>query len=566
MTVYDLKHVKLPSLTGRALRAFAAALENPVTGQLLMGQLLKDAGMFKLRDTVLTEPPTNFPLATAEAEAIKRKGEITADNLANLTQEIAASQTPSTPFNTILDFHQAYQAGETTPLEVAVRVLTAIQESDEGERPLRAMVATNQADLMAQAQASAARWSAGQPLSLLDGVPVAVKDELDQTPYPTKVGTRVLGQQSATSDATVVARLRKVGALLIGKANMHEIGINPDGSNAHNGHVRNPYDLDCESGGSSSGPAAATAAGFCPVSIGADGGGSIRVPASHCGLVGLKATFGRISETGAAPLDWSVAHVGPIGATVADVALTYSLIAGVDETDPNTLVQPPVSVAGWQTGHLRGVTLGIFSDWFNHCEPEIAQACRKMVTAFEQAGATIREIEIPELDLMRIAHATTILTEMASSMDNLNVDRKQMAPSTRINLRVGNAATARDYIQAQRVRTRAMAHFAKVFAEVDVIVTPTTAVSAPKIPNNNESGWSDLTTVTEIMRYVFPANFTGHPAISFPVGYTNAGLPIGMHGMGRHWEEHLLLRLAYVAEGVVERKRPFLTFDAMRKA
>ena len=156
MTIYDLKHVNLPSLTGRALRTFAAAVENPVSGQLLIGRLLKDAGMFKLRDTLLTEPPTNFPLATAEAEAIKAKGEITAlapatGDPTTLTQEIAASQLPATPFNTILDFHQAYQANTTTPVEVAVRVLTAIQESDARKRPLRAMVATNQADLMAQA-------------------------------------------------------------------------------------------------------------------------------------------------------------------------------------------------------------------------------------------------------------------------------------------------------------------------------------------------------------------------------------------------------------------------------
>lgn len=562
MSVYDLQRVNLPSLTGRALRAFAATVENRVSGSMVLGRLLKDAGMYKLRETAMSEPPTNFPLAIVEAQALTPH--ITAVDLDTLVDQIKAAKQPSTPFATALDFANAYQSGQATPTQIAEKVLASIAASDADERPLRAMLAVEHQDVLQQAEAATARWAAGKPLSLLDGVPVAVKDELDQTPYPTKVGTVVLGTEPAEADATVVARLRAAGALLIGKANMHEIGINPDGANAHYGHVRNPYDLAHESGGSSSGPAAATAAGFCPIALGADGGGSIRVPAAHCGLFGIKATFGRISGRGAAPLDWSVAHTGPIATSVADLVLAYSLIAGRDEQEPVSHHQPPVSVDGWQTGHLQGVTLGVFTDWFDHCEPEIAQTCRAMVTAFEQAGATVREIEIPGLDLMRIAHATTILVEMSASMDNLGVDRKQMAPSTRINLAVGSAATGRDYIQAQRVRTRALETFKKVFAKVDVIVTPTTAVTAPKIPAGSEtSGWSDLTTVTEIMRYVFPSNFTGHPAMTFPVGYTAAGLPIGMQGMGRHWEEHLLFRLAYVAEGVVERKRPILHYQML---
>ena len=148
-------------------------------------------------------------------------------------------------------------------------------------------------------RAATARIRAGSPLSIFDGVPVAIKDEVDQTPYPTTVGTTFLGRAPAAQDATAVARLRAAGALLIGKANMHEIGINPNGCNAHYGPARNPYDPTRDSGGSSSGPAVAVAAGLCPVSLGADGGGSIRIPASLCGLVGLKPTFGRVSEFGA---------------------------------------------------------------------------------------------------------------------------------------------------------------------------------------------------------------------------------------------------------------------------
>ncbi len=214
------------------------------------------------------------------------------------------------------------------------------------------------------------------------------------------------------TDATVVARLRAAGALLIGKANMHEIGINPNGANAHYGAARNPYDTARDPGGSSSGPAAAVAAGLCPIAIGADGGGSIRIPASLCGLVGLKPTFGRVSEAGAAPLCWSVAHIGPLGATVEDVALAYGLIAGPDTRDPNSQRQPAVGLAGWNdrlTWH--GLTVGVYRPWFRHAAPAVVAANEAMLAQFERAGAQVREIVVPELDAMRLAHIIIILSE-----------------------------------------------------------------------------------------------------------------------------------------------------------
>jgi Asp-tRNA(Asn)/Glu-tRNA(Gln) amidotransferase A subunit family amidase len=399
---------------------------------------------------------------------------------------------------------------------------------------------------------------------VLDGVPVAVKDEVDMMPYPTTVGTKFLGRTPATADSTVVARLRAAGALLLGKTNMNEIGINPEGINAHHGAVRNPYHLDHDSGGSSSGSAAAVAAGFCPVAVGADGGGSIRVPAGHCGVVGLKATYGRVSEYGAAPLDWSVAHLGPIGATVGDVALAYAVMAGRDEADAHTWGQTAVSLDDWHNGDLSGLKLGIFRDWFNHATPEIVGACETMLGHLVKAGAQVCEIEIPELEAMRIAHAVTILSEMATAMGQYPENWSDFAASTRINLTVGRAATARDYVQAQRMRTRAMQIFARVYEEVDVVLTPGTAVTAPPIPAGGiPDGWSDLSTVTEVMRYVIPGNLVGLPALTFPVGYDAKGLPISMQVMGRHWQEHVLFRVASVVERVVERKRPLLHYPIL---
>lgn len=550
---YNLASLDLPTLRGRTLRMFAAAIDSRPLSGALTSQLLKQGGIIDLRAKTFGDAPTFYPLALAEAEAQRDAPPLDWQAL----QDRLLRRENREPFPSAADYARAYRAGTTTPEAVAEAALAAIADADDDPRPLRAFRAIDRADVLKQARAATERLRAGRPLSLLDGVPVAVKDEVDQVPYGTTVGTSFLGQTPATQDATVVARLRAAGALLLGKTNMHEIGINPDGFNEHYGIIRNPYNLQCHAGGSSNGSAAAVAAGFCPVAIGADGGGSIRIPAALTGLVGLKATFGRVSERGAAPLTWSMGHLGPIGATVSDVALVYACIAGPDPDDPNSLHQPPVSLDQWDVADLRGVRLGIYAPWFEHADPQIVEDCRAIVERLVEMGATVHEIEIPELDEMRVAQALTILAEMAANMAAHEVHWDELSPSTRVNLTLGRAATAADYLQAQRVRTRAIDHFRRAFAVCDVILTPATAVTAPIVPDNCEAdGWSDLNTVTELMRFAMPGNLTGLPAIAFPVGYDPRGLPTAMQAMGRPWEEHLLLRVAYAAELVVARRCP----------
>jgi Asp-tRNA(Asn)/Glu-tRNA(Gln) amidotransferase A subunit family amidase len=427
------------------------------------------------------------------------------------------------------------------------------------------MIAVDREDVLRQARDAAERIRRGEARSVLDGVPVAVKDELDMIPYPTKVGTTFLGTSPATQDATAVARVRAAGALLIGKANMHEIGIGVTGFNPHYGTPRNPYDSAHYTGGSSSGPATAVAAGLCPVAIGADGGGSIRVPAAFCGVVGLKATHGRMSEFGAAPLDWSVAHVGPLAATATDAALAYGLMAGPDPQDPLSRHQPPPTLAGWDDLDLNGLTLGIFWPWFRHASEEVVAACESLLAGFQERGAQVREIALPGLEAGRVAHVITIASEMNAALEShYQAHHKEYGLDVRLNLALSRAFTARDYIRAQQARTRLIRNFETALANVDLIITPSTGIVAPAIPPAAlKDGDSDLTTLTEIMRFATPANMTGLPAISFPAGYTDAGLPIGMQAMGRAWEEPTLLRLALVAEQMVERRRPRVWFDLL---
>lgn len=551
MSDYDLHSLNLPILYGKMLSIFAAVAGNPLTQPLLMGSLLENGGILKLRKMQFTEDPTYFPLIIPPEHA--------AGPMDTPQYAPANNRTPRDcmPFNLVRDYALAYRQGSLTPLQAAEQAIQAIAESEHTSPPLHAFSASLPEDILKQAELSTEWLRIGRPRSFLEGVPVAVKDELDLVPHPTTVGTKFMGTQPVRQDSHVAARLRAAGVLLVGKTNMHEIGIAPNGENVHHGRIANPYDLQRDPGGSSSGSGAAVAAGIVPAAIGADGGGSIRVPASLCGVVGLKPTFGRVSEAGAAPLCWSVAHLGPMGASVEDVALIYQIIAGPDPSEPLTQQQPPVTLEGWNTPHLKGMRLGIYPDWFQHASREVIEVNEKMVAEFEKAGAVVVEVVLPELDAMRVAHVVTILSEMAASMKNYHEHWGDFAASTRLNLVLGQMMSAQDYIQAQRMRTRAIRIFANVYREVDVILTPATALAAPKVPPRALSnGWSDLSTDTEMMRYVFPGNFAGMPAISFPSGYNAEGMPVGMQAMGRHWEEHLLLRVAYNAELHLTRRLP----------
>lgn len=551
-TVYDLKSVKLPYLSGGLLKLFAALVEGPLKS-LLIPSLFESAGITWLRKQVINEAPTTMPIHYA-------------DTLADQSLSAPEKEWPRASaiyasgfqFASVFDYAKAYRDGKTTPEEVAVKLLDAIDASDSTAQPLRAMIAVDRADVMKQAREATERIKAGRPLSIFDGAPVAVKDEVDMLPYPTTVGTAFLGKSPAKEDATIVARMRAAGALLIGKANMHEIGINVTGLNPHHGVTRNPYNPNHFTGGSSSGSATAVAAGLVPVAISADGGGSIRIPAAFCGVFGLKSTFGRVSEHGAAPLCWSVAHLGPIAGTATDTALAYAVMAGPDLRDPNTLHQPLPSLENWDQLNLNGLKLGVYKQWFQHADAEIVAACDTMLRRFEELGAEIVEISIPDLELNRIAHSVTILAEMAQALSYTYAEHhKQHGLDVRLNLALARATSSQDYLLAQRARTRIMDNFNRALKQVDMIVTPTTAIAAPAIPKDAlPNGNSDLSTTIEIMRFVTAGNMTGLPAVTFPAGYTKAGLPIGMQAMGRAWEEHQLLRLAVNAEKVLERKAP----------
>ena len=556
---YDLKKIKAPHVTGMAMHAFTVALENSIIRSLVLPGLLRDAGFDGFRARRLDDEPSVYPPLPRNQTAEQQQG---------------PSVNPSGPqgpipegsfrFLTCHDFTSAYLEGRTNPEEVARRVTAAISSGDSLTPPMRTMIASIEEDLMGQARASAERYRQGAPLGPLDGVPVAVKDETDQAPYPTTVGTS-FQNEPVTEDSAVVERMRAQGALLIGKANMHEIGLGVTGLNTHHGTARNPYHPDHHTGGSSSGSAAAVASGLCPVAIGADGGGSIRIPSAFCGAVGLKGTFGRISEFGAAPLCWSLAHMGPIAATARDCAIGYQALAGPDTRYEAGLGQPNPTLAGFDNLDLSDLRIGIFSSWFDDADPEIVSSCRSMAEALAGMGAALVEVDIPELELARLAHTISITSEMVTSMEGqYEQNRSRFGLDIRTNMVIARSFTGRDYVRAQQARTRVAAIFSSVLEQVDVIGTPTTGITAPAIhPGALSHGESNLTVLGAIMRYAFPANLIGLPAISFPAGYDTAGMPIGIQFMGRPWCEHNLLRLAHAGERHVLRVPPKVHFPLL---
>ncbi len=554
--IYDLKPIKAPVASGASLKMLCALVENGATGALLAGNLLAQTGVKAMRAAQADAlHPLTPPLPRVEEPDLSA-GPLDAERLQALPASKAAES--SFRFETAADLVRAFKEGKSTPEKVAEKILAACRADDEREPPMRAFISQDEEDVMRQAKDATRRYAGGIPLGPLDGVPVAIKDELDQKGYGTTVGTRFLGKTIASEDAWAVASLRRAGAVLIGKANMHEIGLGVTGVNPHHGPARNPYDPTRATGGSSSGPAACVAAGLGPVAVGADGGGSIRIPAALCGLVGLKPTFGRVSERGAAPLCWSVAHVGPIGATARDVALAYGLMAGIDPEDGNTHLQPSVSLDEMRRPDLKKIKLGIYRPWFEDASEDIVAACQKMLSHFEGLGAELVEVELPELSLLRVVHMVTIVSEMAASMsEHMKAHRKDFGHDTRMNLALAARLSASDYIHAQRLRMRISAHFSRAMDEVDMLLTPATACTAPVISAKvARTGESNLGLLEQLMRFAPAANLTGLPAISFPAGYNAEGMPIGMQAMGRPFEEDLLLGLAGFSEGFVARKAP----------
>ena len=432
------------------------------------------------------------------------------------------------------------------------------------DKVLKSISQLDQQSVMKMASASTKRWKNNKPLSLLDGVPVVIKEELKVEPHILHNGCAFVpsSAECVEGECTIAVRLREAGAVILGVTRMQELGFGILGSNPNylNGTPRNPYNVEHYAGGSSTGSAIAVAAGFCPISIGCDGGGSVRLPAALCGVVGLKPTYARLSPHGCAPTSHSVSHMGTLCSSVTDTAVLYDVIAGPDNNCALTINQPSVTLCNVSNMLLNDITIGIYNEWFEDADTSVVLTCKKALKSLEALGASIVEIKVPELEEIRVAHLITIASEICSTMAvDLDEHFDDFNLETLIAACGGYCMTSVQYVTAQKQRTRAIESIKKIFKQVDCVVTPASGCVAPRIVKEALArGEIDATTSGILMKFMLVGNFTGIPGVVVPVGYDKDGLPISLQIMGRWWEEHVILRVAHAVEDGVEYQPPIV--------
>ncbi len=442
---------------------------------------------------------------------------------------------------------KAFTQKELSPVEV---VQALLERAREVNPRLNAFITFTQEEAMRAAKEAEAKFLSGTVSGPLQGVPIAHKDIVYTQGIRTTAASKVYKDFIPSYEATVVTRLKGAGTVLIGKTNLHEIAFGPTSAVSYYGSVRNPWNLEHIPGGSSGGSAAAVLAGLCFGATGTDTGGSIRIPAAACGIVGIKPTYGRVSRYGVMPLAWSLDHVGPITRSVEDAALLLEAMAGYDPHDPSSSRLPVPNYARALTGDLKGVRLGIPKEYFFElAEEEVARAVQEAVRVLENAGARCEEIPLPHVKYAPAIRGALIFSEAVAVHEKAMKTRwNDFSADIQAKLSLGTTIRAQEYIQAQRVRRLLERDFLNAFRRVDVIVTPTLPIAAPKITEGPAEVKGIDRDPNTLIPFTFPYNATGLPAISIPCGFSSSGLPIGLQIGGKPFDEETVLKVAHAYE------------------
>lgn len=413
----------------------------------------------------------------------------------------------------------------------------------------------------------------------LHGLPIAVKDNLDTKDLRTTGGSKILSTWKPPMDANVVQRLKQAGAIILGKTNMHEFAFGITTNNPHYGPTRNPYDFSRIPGGSSGGSGAATAAALCGGSIGTDTGGSVRIPAALCGVVGLKPTLGRVGRGGMMYLSFTRDVIGPITRTVADSALILEIIAGKDPRDPESSLNPVPRYTALLKGGLKGKRFGIPRKYFFEViHSETQKVIDEAIQEIQKMGGVIKEVEIKYMNLATptgfnivLAECVYLLEDYLKAFDpTANIDKylDQLGPDVKgvLGSQKGTPESkpVPGYIYTKSVRedrNKMISGFKEAMADLDALLLPTTPLPASKIGEEAETELEGkkVNTFLTFIRNCDPISVVGYPAISVPAGYSKAGLPIGLQIVARPWEEDKLLSIAFAFEQATKvRKAPRL--------
>ncbi len=439
----------------------------------------------------------------------------------------------------IADAQRLVRSGALSPLELVEAYLERI---DRFDARLNAFVTVTDERALARARALEAELARGRWRGPLHGIPIALKDNIDTAGVLTTAASAVFADRVPDEDAEVVTRLEQAGAVIVGKLNMHEFAYGATSAFAHTGPVRNPWDVDRIPGGSSGGSGAAVAARLCAGALGTDTGGSVRIPAAHCGIVGLKATYGLASIRGIIPLSVSLDHVGPMCRTVADAALMLQALAGYD---PRGIASIRADVPDYAAALLRrtsSLRLGVpRTPFYEDVDPQIAEAVERALGVLRDLAASTRDVELPALPQAR----PVAVEAYAYHADLLDGRRELYDASTLARIEPGAEVSAADYAEALYQLKLVRKAIAGAFDDVDVLVTPT----LPRLPMRIEAARESPAEATRILvRNTAPFNTYGIPAISVPCGFSREGLPIGLQISGRALGEVDVLTLAHAYE------------------
>ncbi len=445
----------------------------------------------------------------------------------------------------------------------AIEVAEAHLERSEKIGPqLNSWIKIDSEGALKAARETDAAIARGEDPGPMAGAPIGLKDLIDMKGLPTTAGSIIDKRNTPDADALLARKIRRAGGVILGKLNLHEFAFGPTGHNPHYGDQKNPWDTERITGGSSGGSGNSVATEQVSIAIGSDTGGSIRIPASLCGVIGHKPTFGMVTKSNCAPLSWSLDSFGPLARSARDCALMMSAIAGRDPADASSIAAEPPDFMGALGKPIEDFRIGHARDYYEQrSEPPVAEAVEGLARTIREAGADVVEIEIPDIELASHAASVLMVAEAAAVHEkNVRENAKDFDPGVLGRIRPGFFIPATSYIQALRFREQWAKRICKeVFARVDLVLSATTPIPAVLRSQSSESIRGreiDIRTIMTSLTRLW--NFLGGPATAFPAGMSEEGLPLGAQIMGAPFADHHTLAFTHQLEqkGIVKVERP----------
>lgn len=448
---------------------------------------------------------------------------------------------------TVTELADLIKNRKVSPVEVTQNILEYIDQSNP---KTNAYISITADSALERAREAEAEITAGNYKGVFHGVPIALKDNIYFSKEVTTMASKIHQDFIPETDATVTAKLREAGAIFTGKLNMHEYAWGIDNNSPHFGAVHNPWNPEKVPGGSSGGSGAAVASHSTYTSLGTDTAGSIRIPSSACGIVGLKPTHGRVSKFGVYPLAWTLDHVGPMAKSVADAAAMLTTISGFDVKDPTSANVPVNDYLGGLNGNVKGLRIGINEDYFfKNVDSRVEKIIRDRISDLEKLGAIVKTVSIPTLRHAEWIELATSLSE-ASAIHHRDLQTRpnDFGSDIRFLFEVGEMFSGVDYLQAQQARRQLKMEFAQALSEVDVIISPTLPFLPPMIGDDKvDINGSKVDFIENCIRFTGPSNLTGLPALTVPAGISE-GMPVGLQVIGNAFDEALLLNVGMAIE------------------